>query len=640
MATSSELPLEMKKRFQALAYYAIGVGSEGGDMAYQLSFCGKPHSIQPDGSHRLEPIGNSGYTLGEMQTDLGQHPEVAAQLVASFQSWATMHRSEWVLSDTQASRLAADLGRDGRHIRDPNYAVDNAAYRATHHHSLPDSALPATGQDIDAAIKARLDAYLASDTGKSFAHQLDVAQVSALVNHDVGLPLSGAPLYKASSADDQTKLFAMTAKLYNQSPAYAAKILHELDQNELHSISAVEQKISSFVPRDPHHPDKPTYLETGRDAALAGAELYNTLRHTREHNPIHAPWQAVAANPLVDPVQVAHIPAPPDFAAQYATVKELFVQPEQATAWIAALEQGKGSYTHGDPAHAQSRGLYAEGHDFLVWDRQGEGHAFVNGQWSDFTRNELTLSSHVDRTLDVALTRDGETRELLHVAHPTVHASHVTASHAMHGALHPGMHGDDVRRLQGELHTLGQLAEVPDGSYGPHTRAAVSAFQQAQGLAVNGIADPTTLQHLHAAVRDRQIEAMAAGAPAPSRDFSDPAHPRYAMYCALKEYLPQGTSEARLMQGTAACYRAGITDPKTLVAIDIGDTAIRFSSSVLGRPPATMDISQPAPPIEQSVQHVQQHDQNLAQWQAQFQARQAQVNAQAQQGPVLGGPMR
>ena len=42
-----------QKEQQALAYYAIGVSSEGGDRAYRLSFAGHEH----DGM--LEPIRHS-----------------------------------------------------------------------------------------------------------------------------------------------------------------------------------------------------------------------------------------------------------------------------------------------------------------------------------------------------------------------------------------------------------------------------------------------------------------------------------------------------------------------------------------------------------------------------------------------------
>ena len=88
---------------RALAYYAIGVTSEGKDVAYKLSFCGNA-TTGPNGDTQLRPIGNSGYSIGEMQTDLGARSDTAHELVKSFQAWAQVEHPDWVLSEFQASQ--------------------------------------------------------------------------------------------------------------------------------------------------------------------------------------------------------------------------------------------------------------------------------------------------------------------------------------------------------------------------------------------------------------------------------------------------------------------------------------------------------------------------------------------------------
>jgi len=55
----------------------------------------------------------------------------------------------------------------------------------------------------------------------------------------------------------------------------------------------------------------------------------------------------------------------------------------------------------------------------------------------------------------------------------------------------PHMTGDDVRAVQQALVDAGHPTAV-DGDYGPNTRDAVRAFQQAQGLTADGIAGPAT----------------------------------------------------------------------------------------------------------------------------------------------------
>ena len=60
--------------------------------------------------------------------------------------------------------------------------------------------------------------------------------------------------------------------------------------------------------------------------------------------------------------------------------------------------------------------------------------------------------------------------------------------------LRPGTKGSQsVATLQAALTSLGYAAGTPDGSYGPSTVAAVTAFQTANGLPADGVAGPATL---------------------------------------------------------------------------------------------------------------------------------------------------
>jgi cytoskeletal protein RodZ len=67
--------------------------------------------------------------------------------------------------------------------------------------------------------------------------------------------------------------------------------------------------------------------------------------------------------------------------------------------------------------------------------------------------------------------------------------------------LRPGTKGSQsVATLQAALTSLGYPAGTPDGSYGPSTVEAVSAFQTANGLPVDGVAGPATLAAINAAL--------------------------------------------------------------------------------------------------------------------------------------------
>ncbi len=67
-------------------------------------------------------------------------------------------------------------------------------------------------------------------------------------------------------------------------------------------------------------------------------------------------------------------------------------------------------------------------------------------------------------------------------------------------SLKPGMSGSSVTTLQQALTQLGYNPGTPDGSYGPSTTQAVTAFQAAKGLTQDGVAGPTTLAAINTAL--------------------------------------------------------------------------------------------------------------------------------------------
>jgi N-acetylmuramoyl-L-alanine amidase len=100
----------------------------------------------------------------------------------------------------------------------------------------------------------------------------------------------------------------------------------------------------------------------------------------------------------------------------------------------------------------------------------------------------------------------------------------------------PLLYGDDVRDLQRRLSRLGFDAGYDDGLFGPQTFDALREFQLNVGLAVDGIAGPTTvdlLARLHRrhqeapafAVREReQLRHPTRPSVAGARIMVDPAH--------------------------------------------------------------------------------------------------------------------
>lgn len=59
-----------------------------------------------------------------------------------------------------------------------------------------------------------------------------------------------------------------------------------------------------------------------------------------------------------------------------------------------------------------------------------------------------------------------------------------------------GSSGEEVRRIQSKLKSLGYYSSSVDGIYGSKTRDAVKTFQKNCGITADGIAGPTTLLYL------------------------------------------------------------------------------------------------------------------------------------------------
>ncbi|MBR3504862.1 MAG: peptidoglycan-binding protein [Clostridia bacterium] len=75
-----------------------------------------------------------------------------------------------------------------------------------------------------------------------------------------------------------------------------------------------------------------------------------------------------------------------------------------------------------------------------------------------------------------------------------------SASASQTGGIRQGSRGSNVTAMQRRLIELGYLKDRADGDYGPNTAKAVAAFQQANGLPVNGaLASEETLAALNAA---------------------------------------------------------------------------------------------------------------------------------------------
>ncbi|CAM5255047.1 hypothetical protein [Rhodanobacter lindaniclasticus] len=127
-------------------------------------------------------------------------------------------------------------------------------------------------------------------------------------------------------------------------------------------------------------------------------------------------------------------------------------------------------------------------------------------------------------------------------------------------------------------------------------------------------------------------EAPSAKPDVARHDPRRPDSPNHALFTALRERLPTA-GDNRLLQFTAACRVNGI-DERNLrtVHFDQRGGTVTFASGGLLLEIISVNVKQPSPPPSQSIQQLQQLDQQQAFEHAPFKAQQAQA--------LDGAPMR
>jgi peptidoglycan endopeptidase LytE len=145
----------------------------------------------------------------------------------------------------------------------------------------------------------------------------------------------------------------------------------------------------------------------------------------------------------------------------------------------------------------------------------------------------------------------------------------------------PGRRTERVKELQRQLDSLGLSPGPIDGRYGPVTTGAVKRFQEANDLPVHGIADPLTLNALHAGVRGRPFTGRIERVKELQRQLTalglepGPVDGRYG---------PATTEAVKRFQQRHRLPMDGIADPHTLNAL-------------------RKDLSQIPPPTQEALPH-------------------------------------
>ncbi|WP_147652458.1 XVIPCD domain-containing protein [Vulcaniibacterium gelatinicum] len=284
------------------------------------------------------------------------------------------------------------------------------------------TALQRTGREMRAAgavdiDRTNLDRFLASDAGRTFVHGLDTQHVNRMTavdaargNGDSAIErLQRTDLYRNASNDDQARLAGMFMKLQNQAGnGYWPSIMRRVETGKLTSVDQVKAAIDALLPNQRN--GRPDYIQSGADNALRGIDVFNALRNTVPRNPLSRAWANVVANPLVGPV-AAHMPnqSNPNLGFEYDMVRSLFLTPEASVRFIRALDRGI-TLSEGEPQIRNGRrqaGYYVSGNDFVHWNRNGQGYAYISGQWSRINPDDLQSVRTRDGVVELHMTGQG-----------------------------------------------------------------------------------------------------------------------------------------------------------------------------------------------------------------------------------------
>lgn len=228
------------------------------------------------------------------------------------------------------------------------------------------------------------------------------------------------------------------------------------------------------------------------------------------------------------------------------------------------------------------------------------------------------------------------------------------------GALRRLETGPEVRQLQSDLRALGITTDSNrelgvNGDYGPATEQAVRRFQEQRGLAVTGRAGPETLTAIQDGLRQRGQPPQPAqpgvpgvrGPEIPERRGDNgqpegipqqnpqaqtfPTNNRdYPLFAAIKQQLPDAIPDEKLAFIVLQAKHNGVHHVDRLDKVIVHEGSAWVTGKTIGEW-AKVDLSGPAPPLQDTLRQSDAFDLHRAQQLAQWQQEDLQLNQAAQE---------
>jgi hypothetical protein len=131
--------------------------------------------------------------------------------------------------------------------------------------------------------------------------------------------------------------------------------------------------------------------------------------------PFQTPAQTESVGNTLPPIRQPPYVVNPNIAAEYETVKSIFLLPEEGKRFVQATDRGEAYAKVVSFKGGQTAGFFASGESIAVWNRDGQGHAFVNNTWHEFRSADVAVVKNKDGTTELNLVHGNSTTRLLHV---------------------------------------------------------------------------------------------------------------------------------------------------------------------------------------------------------------------------------
>ncbi|MCJ0762037.1 Ig-like domain-containing protein [Variovorax terrae] len=349
---------------RSLALLNAGYASEvQNKSSYALSWA--MSYSKKDGS----PENNSGYSIGTLQSDLGQRPQLVSGLVTAYYAWAGTDASK--LLDRTESELTSVLKEQGRYGLVPNANSADLSKR------------PLSSEE-----KTKFNTFLQTDSGKQAVWEMDLKQIDEKLLPFAQRVISSQTFQSFVSEDDQRYVLTAAMKLFNQSEAIAAT---RSAVNGGNLISKMESEIVSWANIESFINSQASYIQSGFQAAMRGADLYTKVRNS--NTPLSS-WLKDLEDQDLSQTSLSMFAADPRFQV----LERIFRDTKAGDGFVNSLEKGQPALMtlpNGLDGQARIVGIDKAGHLFSA-DANGDNFKrFSDGQWTDsfgnYPRSDLPI---------------------------------------------------------------------------------------------------------------------------------------------------------------------------------------------------------------------------------------------------------